>query len=576
MERRMVYGSVVAIAALIFWTNAFARPEPPFPEDTSYIAKAIFNALNENYKSARGSLWDFSADNELSNNWLIRTTNPNNHKYGKSSCGGSEPACVEPFHLPVCTKDSDCGNPDYVAARCAFLAGSEKKMCVGDGDTQVVQPIYDVLASAKHYIDIATLGVPDGRFWVAMRKGIAAAVAATAKSEQPLVVRMLMGQYKGQRELDLAQVESEILALVPAKDHDKFILILGISAPSWSTSRLVSWNHSKIIAVDGRAAIVGGMNLVSDDFLSHSPVSDFSMLVEGAAANQAQAFVNQLWSNLWKAEAGEGAARTSATLAVKRITRIRLWKAQAYQPFDQTFETAWTRSSSNPGVAIFSVGRIGDDKTKVPADRAILAMIEAAKDNVLLMQQSYLSPSLPVAGIDVPVLDSLNVWRDLNKLLARKLEQGVKIKIVLSFSDRQAKSRPPKTVVKGYPGGNMSETVERIIRGVPKRNRTEACNKLEVYPLKRQYVHDDQAYISGHWPNNEPVASHAKVIVVDNKTFYIGSENVYPSEHDEFGFIVDSATYTPQLWSQIGDYRALKDSIDCKAIVADLDKNPDF
>jgi hypothetical protein len=58
----------------------------------------------------------------------------------------------------------------------------------------------------------------------------------------------------------------------------------------------LSWNHTKLLAVDGRAALVGGHNQWSSDYLLHHPVHDLSMVVRGPAAGAAARFADALWS----------------------------------------------------------------------------------------------------------------------------------------------------------------------------------------------------------------------------------------------------------------------------------------
>ena len=57
----------------------------------------------------------------------------------------------------------------------------------------------------------------------------------------------------------------------------------------------VSWNHGKIIAVDGTYLITGGTNLYSEHYLHSDPVHDLSMVVTGGAALTAHRYANALW-----------------------------------------------------------------------------------------------------------------------------------------------------------------------------------------------------------------------------------------------------------------------------------------
>ena len=61
---------------------------------------------------------------------------------------------------------------------------------------------------------------------------------------------------------------------------------LDISVATMTTD-LQSWNHAKIVAVDGRRAIVGGHNQWAASYLTSTPVSDVSMRVMGCAARAA-------------------------------------------------------------------------------------------------------------------------------------------------------------------------------------------------------------------------------------------------------------------------------------------------
>lgn len=58
----------------------------------------------------------------------------------------------------------------------------------------------------------------------------------------------------------------------------------------------MTWNHAKIIAMDGTEALVGGHNLNMDLFRSYPPVHDVSVVVHGDAAHGSQLFLNRMWA----------------------------------------------------------------------------------------------------------------------------------------------------------------------------------------------------------------------------------------------------------------------------------------
>jgi hypothetical protein len=65
------------------------------------------------------------------------------------------------------------------------------------------------------------------------------------------------------------------------------------------------------------------------------------------------------------------------------------------------------------------------------------------------------------------------------------------------------------------------------------------CRNLHLAPLR---FGPDAA-----WPHARPIANHAKLWMVDERTFYIGSDNFYPINLQEFGYIVDDRTAAAQL-----------------------------
>ena len=57
----------------------------------------------------------------------------------------------------------------------------------------------------------------------------------------------------------------------------------------------VSWNHAKIIAVDGKYLHTGGHNLWDAHYLKHSPVHDLSVEMKGKVAHCGHLFANAHW-----------------------------------------------------------------------------------------------------------------------------------------------------------------------------------------------------------------------------------------------------------------------------------------
>ena len=65
------------------------------------------------------------------------------------------------------------------------------------------------------------------------------------------------------------------------------------------------------------------------------------------------------------------------------------------------------------------------------------------------------------------------------------------------------------------------------------------CERLHLAPFR--FGPDDR------WPDRQPIASHAKFWMVDNRVFYIGSDNMYPVNLQEFGYVVDDRKAAQEL-----------------------------
>src|SRR5262249_6260783 len=49
------------------------------------------------------------------------------------------------------------------------------------------------------------------------------------------------------------------------------------------------------------------------------------------------------------------------------------------------------------------------------------------------------------------------------------------------------------------------------------------------------------------WPDGTSFANHAKLAIIDDQVFYMGSQNWYPANLYELGFVVDDPAATQQL-----------------------------
>jgi phosphatidylserine/phosphatidylglycerophosphate/cardiolipin synthase-like enzyme len=204
---------------------------------------------------------------------------------------------------------------------------------------------------------------------------------------------------------------------------------------------------------------------------------------------------------------------------------------------------------------VIAVGRLaGIDSSgrSNQSDDALLAMIGAARATVRLSQQDLGPPK--AAGI------TLNAWPEpLFAKLGSVMARGVDVYIVLSNSGAIAGGLTATTAA--YSNGWTMQDVARRIRdylaqhpqpGLPGGAALDAllCQKLHLAPLRSS---DEDAF-----PDGTPMPNHAKLAMVDDRAFFVGSQNLYNAGLTEFGFITDDpargAELRDQYWARLWSY----------------------
>jgi phosphatidylserine/phosphatidylglycerophosphate/cardiolipin synthase-like enzyme len=186
-----------------------------------------------------------------------------------------------------------------------------------------------------------------------------------------------------------------------------------------------------------------------------------------------------------------------------------------------------------------------------PADTAFVAMVNAAKTSVRMSQQDL----GPIAKLGV----SFDPWPEaLMSALISAMGRGVDVNLVLSNPGSTPGDVSPLTT--SYSTGNWSlADVAGHFKSIatahpdllPSGTDPVAllCDKLHLAHLRSSSA--------DAWPDGRTLANHAKLIVVDDRAFYLGSQNAYIVNLAEHGFIVDDETatktvvkdYYEQLWT---------------------------
>ena len=389
---------------------------------------------------------------------------------------------------------------------------------------RLLDAIEDVVAHAESLLDIASLeSFATGEFAAAIRRGLATA----ARQGRRPIVRILYGRHGYVREGFTFQHET---------DFDAFVADLAADLPlgcgidlhaclmkSSSTMPTVSWNHAKIVAADGRRGIVGGHNLWHDDYLTFAPVHDVSAMVEGRAAGEAHTFLDTLWN--WVA----GQATCPHPDALVHAIRSVAGRAEPALP-----PTPVALAPLPPGgIPALAVGRLGIGVLSDPR----IANAGAAVAAAVFRQARH---SIRISQMDFGLLwEGTNHWSaDVMAALVDVLtdpERTVEVSLVLSECGAKTATSGPYSF-----GTTIPDVIAELRRGIGSRPMTGRMRiaPLRIAPHGDRWVHGEQSLA---------FANHAKVWIVDDRVFHVGSDNLYPHVLQEFGYVVESAAVTQGL-----------------------------
>jgi phosphatidylserine/phosphatidylglycerophosphate/cardiolipin synthase-like enzyme len=498
--------------------------EPPGPVVPPHIA-AVAKVLRDRNPGTEGEVWGISQKNTLPSDWLLQTPDC----WGMSSCG---PGPLPPSGKPITDR------------------------------------ITQMIAGAQKSVDFAGLWPPpDGAFRQAIVDGLKQAIAA---GHTP-TLRVMLGTPPTQySDSAFKQWFDGIVADVGAN--------LPVQAAAMSTYKefgiATSWNHSKVIAVDGRSAIVGGMNYWAGDYLQVAdPVDDISITVDGPAAADVVNFDDVLWG--WACD-----HRTQSAYVAFKSNNVT-----------GCVSKATTQTAPDAGdVPILTVGRLGNGidvpghpngdsgtipKAKVqgsactsfqrqisdtntnskyeyrnPGENALRALIGSAKKSVFLSQQDLLG-----CIKNVEALFDERVFAALGD----KIAAGIPVTIIVSDEGAKANNGDYSN---GWKLTDLAQNLTKVVAASQGSStasaRTTVCKDVSLAQVR--------TIDANKWPNGSPFANHAKLVSVDDAAFYVGSENLYPARLQELGMIVEDPAaskrlrdeYLDPLWSTAAS-RALID-----------------
>jgi len=381
------------------------------------------------------------------------------------------------------------------------------------GSRRLLAAIEEVIASAERIVDIASLEpFASGEFAAAIRRGLVRA----ARRGHPLTVRILYGRHRFVSQTD-ADFESAIRDLAADLPADGTVRLHACRMETSNDQQAPSWNHAKIVAADGREAIVGGHNLWHADYLELAPVHDLSARVTGAAAGEAHAFLDRLWD--W---AGRQLATPSE---IGSLHAIR-WAGGLVEPAGPPPAVAVAVPPAG-SIPVLAVGRLGTGVIADPRAANVGAAVAA-----LAFRQAR--SSIRISQMDFGFhWDGVNYWSaDVVSALADVLTdptRGVDVQVVLSEPGAKTAAGGPYSF--GTTLADIVAEMRRVIGDRPLSGRMRLA-PLRFSPTGDRWVHDGVEL---------KIINHAKFWMVDERAFHVGSDNLYPHNLQEFSYVVESA-----------------------------------
>ncbi|MFE2242305.1 phospholipase [Streptomyces virginiae] len=409
------------------------------------------------------------------------------------------------------------------------------------------------IAGARQTVDISTLApFPNGGY----QDAIVAGLKESAQKGNRLKVRIMVGA---------APIYHS--TVIPSSYRDELLAKLGpaaaanitLNVASMTTSKTsFSWNHSKLIVVDGGSVITGGINSWKDDYLDTThPVSDVDLALSGPAAGSAGRYLDSLWdwtcrnkgnwSSVWFAASSgadcmpalprpatpEGGGDVPA-LAVGGLG-VGIRQNDPTSSFRPVLPTA---GDTKCGIGVSDKTNADRDYDTVnPEESALRALVSSATSHIEISQQDVHATCPPLPRYDVRLYDAL----------AAKLVSGVKVRIVVSDpANRGTIGSGGYSQIK-----SLSEVSDALrgrvtaLTGDGGRARTALCENLQLATFRAS----DQPT----WADGKPYAQHHKLVSVDGSAFYIGSKNLYPSWLQDFGYVVESPAAAAQLRTDLLD-----------------------
>jgi len=488
-----------------------SRP-PEGSEGLSYVGQAVVDVLRTNYDVHRGVCWNVT------------------HGKVVGEVFQSPPGDV--FTSAVIDADNETTHSDFLPEKMG-----------------------EIMSRAEEWVDFTSLSQPDGKFL----KHMCMALKAISDRDQPVTVRILTGNIIGMA----TDNDALLVLLIKNPDYPEYHLPADTKVRIWvgSWRRDISWNHSKILAVDGKYLFQGGHNVWDAHYLQKNPVRDMSMEAEGCVAQDGHVFANKMWHFIMEKDS-ESIIQSKVPDWVPMPTRNRIgithWPddvgeyAPMYEPACEPLPLVEAYDQGD--IAMIPCGRYGalhsHQEPANPSDAAIIAMLGSAKSSIKMSLQDLGPIAVPIAGRLTPIPGG--VWpKDYLREIGRAIyERGVNVDIVVSnpFSVPSNLSSLEANYGNGWTCEDvMAEIINAVKELHPDFDEEVLTGLLEIN-LKVAYLRSTCG--ESDWCEVRKSGNHSKFFMIDDRCYYIGSQNLYIADLAEWGIIVDNEAQAQAILEQ--------------------------
>lgn len=519
-------------------------------------------------------MWNFGTNNTLSGDWLLATPSgalglP--YESFKQAVPGDYPL------FGLSSGNATQPNQQSVAIQATVTKpGADAAKLLEGHSYKLYEEMYSLITNAKMFVDITALTPPTGRFLAALTNALT--YISNQPEDQRPIIRILYSNWSSGTAdsahylREAKEFLKEILQGVdPAKKLEVYVGVVNSGPEKGVSAWAASWNHAKIVAADGTSALVGGHEMWSEQYLDKNPVFDVSMKLQGDSAAHAQDYADGLWRYLlWRVneslfdqqqrDAGLAPLVQTAAYIYDGASRMSSVKAPA-QPDSEIYARAKEKFAAPSGsLPVLSLGRnAGSDLSAVfpsrssylgeggePADQGIYWLLSKAQKNIRMSVQTFNVVPVPSRFERLIATWDYRLFYEL----AQALKRGVTVNVVLSN---------PGSIHAGDEAADISQRLSDIlVRDCYLAENAAAdliASKLAVGSLR---FSADDAYPDTQGAKTIPFPNHAKTFMVDDRVFYVGSQDPFRSHSAAFGYLIEDAaiaqsyieSYWAKLWEQ--------------------------